>query len=117
MTENTPITVYTANCMGNAENCLYPNKIQITDDASARLAFSKDMVCARYKNYYRSVSTFEYANALPGDCDNDHSDDPSQWIYPKDVTNFFAGVTCIIHYSRHHMKPKGDKSAREVVNS
>lgn len=112
MTENTPITVYTANCMGNAKNCLYPNKIQITDDASARLAFSKDMVCAKYKNNYRSVNTFKYANALPGDCDNDHSDEPADWVTPEDIADLFADVSYVLHYSRHHMKPKGEKSAR-----
>ena len=31
MAENTPITVYTAECIGNAANCLYPNEVRITD--------------------------------------------------------------------------------------
>lgn len=52
MAENTPITVYTAECIGNAANCLYPNEVKITDELSAKLAFSTDMVCARYKNNY-----------------------------------------------------------------
>ena len=31
MAENIPITVYTAECIGNAANCLYPNEVKITD--------------------------------------------------------------------------------------
>ena len=33
MAENTPITVYTAECIGNAANCLYPNEVKISDEA------------------------------------------------------------------------------------
>ena len=100
MTTTTPITIFAANCRGNPTNCLYPNRIEITDETTAAKAFSRDIVCAEYRNNYRNNDNFLISNALPEDCDNDHSDDPSQWISPKDVTTFFAGVTCIIHYSR-----------------
>ena len=112
MVENTPITVYTAECIDNAANCLYPNEVKITDELSAKLAFSTDMVCARYKNNYRNTANFEVANALPGDCDNDHSDEPVDWVTPEDIANLFADVSYVLHFSRHHMKPKGEKSAR-----
>ena len=112
MVENTPITVYTAECIGNAANCLYPNEVKITDELSAKLAFSTDMVCARYKNNYRNTANFEVANALTGDCDNDHSDEPADWVTPEDIADLFADVPYVLHYSRHHMKPKGEKSAR-----
>ncbi len=112
MTNVTPIIVYTADCIGNAANCLYPNKIEITDEASAKLAFAKDLVCARYKNNYRSIDNFELSNALPGDCDNEHSDDSKDWVTPEDVANLFADVPHVIHYSRHHMEQKGNKGPR-----
>ena len=112
MTNVAPLTVYTANERGNAQNCMYPNRIEITDEESAVAAFSRDLVCAEYKNNYRSVQTFLWANVLPMDCDNDHSDDPAHWITAEDIDSFFPGVTYLIHYSRHHMKPKGEKSAR-----
>ncbi len=112
MGENTPITVYTAECIGNAANCLYPNEVKITDEFSAKLAFAKDMVCARYKNNYRNTANFEVANALPGDCDNDHSEIAADWITPEDIADLFADVPYVLHYSRHHMKSKGEKSAR-----
>ena len=112
MTESKPITVYTADCIGNAANCLYPDEVNITDESTAKLAFSKDMVCARYKNNYRSTANFEVANALPGDCDNDHSEIAAEWITPEDIADLFADVPYVLHYSRHHMKSKGEKSAR-----
>lgn len=112
MTENKPITVYTADCIGNAANCRYPNEVKITDEVSARRAFATDMVCARYKNNYRSTANFEVANALPGDCDNDHSEIAAEWITPEDIADLFADVPYVLHYSRHHMKSKGEKSAR-----
>lgn len=112
MNEATHITVYTANCRGNATNCLYPHRIEITDEASAIAAFFHDTVCAEYRNNYRSIDNYLWSKALPMDCDNDHSDDPARWMAPEDISAFFPGVTCIFHYSRHHRKPKGDKSAR-----
>ena len=44
MTEIKPIVVYTADCIGNAANCQYPNEVKITDEVSAKQAFSTDMV-------------------------------------------------------------------------
>jgi hypothetical protein len=35
MTNVAPLTVYTANERGNAQNCMYPNRIEITDEESA----------------------------------------------------------------------------------
>ena len=112
MTETKPIVVYTADCVGNAANCRYPNEVKITDEVSAKQAFSTDMVCARYKNHYRSTANFEVANALPGDCDNDHSEIAAEWITPEDIADLFADVPYVLHYSRHHMRIKGEKSAR-----
>lgn len=112
MTETKPIVVYTADCVGNAANCRYPNEVKITDEVSAKQAFATDMVCARYKNHYRSTANFEVANALPGDCDNDHSEIAAEWITPEDIADIFADVPYVLHYSRHHMRIKGEKSAR-----
>lgn len=112
MIETKPIVVYTADCIGNAANCRYPNEVKITDEVSAKQAFSTDMVCARYKNNYRNTANFEVANALPGDCDNDHSEIAADWVTPEDIADLFADVPYVLHYSRHHMKSKGEKSAR-----
>lgn len=106
------ITVYAANCRENPTNCLYPHRIEITDETTAAEAFSRDIVCAEYRNNYRSVENFLIANALPMDCDNDHSNDPALWITAADIETFFPDVPYLIHYSRHNMKPKGNLSSR-----
>lgn len=109
MTEIKPIVVYTADCIGNAANCRYPNEVKITDEVSAKQAFATDMVCVRYKNRYRSTANFEVANALPRGCDNDHSEIAAEWITPEDIAYLFADVPYVLHYSRHHMRIKGEK--------
>ncbi len=67
MVKNTPITVYTAECIGNASNCLYPNEVKITDEFSAKLAFAKDMVCdPGNKNNYRNTVYLRLPTPCPG---------------------------------------------------
>ncbi|MGE9964562.1 hypothetical protein ACQRAW_06880 [Fusicatenibacter saccharivorans] len=59
-----------------------------------------------------SVGNFISANALPVDCDNDHSDDPADWITPEDVAAAFPNVAFVVHYSRHHLLMKSFRSPR-----
>lgn len=46
------------------------------------------------------------------DCDNDHSDDPKDWVYPLDVVMAFPDVSLLVSYSRNNMKVKNGKAAR-----
>ena len=112
MLKDNPIIVYTAECRGSLENCTYPKRTETIGSETAAEAFRFDCVFAQYKNNYRSKENFLWSNALPMDCDNDHSDEPKDWITPEDINFFFAGVPHIIHFSRHHMKWKDDKSPR-----
>ena len=105
-------TFYTANCCGDSSNCVYPNKAHITDSASFVAAIKQDHVCAAYKNNYRSNDNFLETDVLPMDCDNDHSDDPKDWIYPLDVVMAFPDVSLLVSYSRNNMKVKNGKTAR-----
>ena len=84
-------TIYTADCVGNSGNCMYPNKMIVTNKDSFIKATKMDHVTAKYKGNYRSKDNFEFSDCIPLDCDNDHSDNP---------------------YSRHNNLPKGDKYAR-----
>lgn len=101
-------TVYTANCVGNSGNCLYPNKMSIKDKDSFSQAIKMDHVTAKYKGYYRSKDNFEESDCIPFDCDNDHSENPNDWITPLDIALSIPGAS----YSRSHNQPKGNKSAR-----
>lgn len=105
-------TVYSADCVGNSGNCLYPNKMIVTDKESFIKATKMDHVTAKYKGNYRSKDNFESSDCIPLDCDNDHSDNPNEWVTPLDIALEIPGVAFAVSYSRHHNLPKGDKSAR-----
>ena len=106
------ITVFSSNYTGNQGNCSYPNKFEITNLELLRQAVSHDYVCAEYRNNYRNSENFIGSNCLPVDCDNDHSEDPDDWVMPADVLEAFPGVALAIHYSRSHMREKNGKAAR-----
>lgn len=105
-------TLYRSNCLEVPENCTYPHKVEVTGKDSLVEAVKHDYVCAEYQGNYRSNDNFIGSDCLPVDCDNDHSDDPDEWVYPSDVATAFPGVAFAVHYSRNHMKAKGGKAAR-----
>ena len=105
-------TIYTADCVGNNGNCLYPNKMIVTDKESFITSTKMDHVTAKYKGNYRSKDNFEFSDCIPLDCDNDHSDNPNEWVTPLDIALEIPGVAFAVSYSRHHNLPKGNKSAR-----
>lgn len=105
-------TVYSSDSTGNPGNCLYPHRWDITDVDSLREAVSRDYVCAEYRNRYRCGENFLRSNCLPVDCDNDHSEDPADWIRPEDIAAAFPGIAFAVHYSRHHMREKNGRAPR-----
>ena len=105
-------TLYRSNCLEVPENCTYPHKVEVTGKDSLIEAVKHDYVCAEYQGNYRSNDNFIGSDCLPVDCDNDHSDDPDEWVYPSDVATAFPRVAFAVHYSRNHMKAKGGKAAR-----
>lgn len=105
-------TLYSADVTGNPGNCSYPHRHEVTGEESLKAALRRDYVCAAYKNDYRANDNFVGSNCLPVDCDNDHTDNPQDWIVPADVAAAFPSVSFAVHYSRHHMKPKNGKAAR-----
>lgn len=106
------MTIYDAVTVGSRSNCVYPNPVTVTDADTMRQAAAFDHVCAAYKQNYRSVDNFLKADCLPMDCDNDHSDDPDDWLTPFDVAMDFLGVGMIFVYSKSHMKQKGKRGPR-----
>ena len=106
------MTISDAVTVGSRSNCVYPNPVTVTDADTMRQAAAFDHVCAAYKQNYRSVDNFLKADCLPMDCDNDHSDDPDDWLTPFDVAMDFPGVGMIFVYSRSHMKQKGKRGPR-----
>lgn len=105
-------TIYSADVTGNPGNCSYPHKHVILDEASLKAAICHDYVCAEYLNSYRNGDNFIGSDCLPVDCDNDHSENPADWMTPDDVMQAFPGVTFAIHFSRFHNREKNGKAAR-----
>ena len=106
------INLYSANVIGNKWNCLYPNLVEVNDEKSLMAAVVHDYVCAQYRDNYRSKKNFIVSNCLPEDCDNEHSENPEDWVTPNDVARAFPNVKFFVHYSRHHNRVKDGKPAR-----
>ncbi len=105
-------TIYSSDVTGNPGNCSYPHKHVILDEDSLKAAICHDYVCAEYNNSYRNNDNFIGSDCLPVDCDNDHSEDPKDWITPDAIMQGFPGVSFAVHYSRSHNKMKNGKAAR-----
>lgn len=105
-------TIYHSNSIGNKANCLYPHKVTVTDEMSFKKAVSKDHICAKFQNDYRSEKNFISADCIQMDCDNTFSDNPVDWKLPEDVENAFPNVMFAVCYSRNHMKEKNGTKAR-----
>ena len=105
-------TLYTATTTGDAVNCRYPKKAVINDAETLKEAVRRDYVAALYSNGYRRKDGFIRSDCLAMDCDNDYSDNPTDWVTPEDVAASFPGVAFGVHYSRNHLKEKYGHSAR-----
>ena len=106
------LTICTANCTGNQKNCLYPNKCVVTSADELKEAVKVDHVCAEYENNYRSADKFIKSDVIVMDCDNDHTDNPAEWITPDTLEDLMPDVSYAIAPSRNHMLPKDGKTAR-----
>ena len=105
-------TLYASSTSGNLSNCIYPREIVVTDESSMLDAIKYDHVSAKFKNNYRSKGNFTKSDNAVLDCDNDHSDDPKDWVDVEDVASTFHDIPFVAAYSRNHMKQKGKGAPR-----
>lgn len=105
-------TLHTADVTGRQTNSLYPNRHQITNDSDLAVAARFDHVAATYKNNHRSNENFLASDCVVMDIDNDHTENPEEWITPDSLSELMAGVAFMTATSRNHMKTKGTESAR-----
>lgn len=106
------LTLFTANCAGNKANCSYPNQMHVTCAKELQKAVRADHVCAMYKDNYRSIDNFISSDCLVMDIDNDHSENPADWITAEKIEALFEDVDYALTTSRHHMISKEGKTAR-----
>lgn len=106
------LTISTSKVTGNAKNCVYPTKHKVCNKQDMVRVIQYDHVCALFQNNYRSKENFMQCDCDVFDCDNDHSDNPNDWIYPEDYEYLLEGVSYIVVPSRNNMKEKNNKTAR-----
>ena len=106
------MTLFHADVVGKAANCAYPHKVVVADTDALKCVIAHDHVCATYKNNYRNIANFQMSDVVPMDIDNDHSDNPADWITEDKMDELFGSIDYVLVPSRHHMLPKDGKSAR-----
>ena len=106
------MTLFHADVVGKAANCAYPHKVVVADTDALKCVIAHDHVCATYKNNYRNIANFQMSDVVPMDIDNDHSDNPADWITEDKVDELFGSIDYVLVPSRHHMLEKDGKSAR-----
>ena len=106
------LTLFKSDKVGDKTNCRYPTRVEVTNEQEMKDAVAFDHVCAEYTNNYRSASNFVSSNVIVMDCDNDHSEDPADWITEDKLKDLFPGVCFVAVPSRHHMVAKDGKAAR-----
>ncbi|WP_327786655.1 phage/plasmid primase, P4 family [Corynebacterium belfantii] len=97
---------------GLQTNNHYPNRHEITSSEDLAAAAAFDHVAATYKNNHRSNENFLVSDCVVMDIDNDHTENPAEWITPESLSELMAGVAFMTATSRNHMKIKGKESAR-----
>lgn len=97
------LILQTANVTADAKNCSYPNKVTVTNASELQEAVKMDHVCAKYKNNYRSIDNFLKSNVVVMDLDNDHTDDPDEWITAEKLEELLPDISYAVAPSRNHI--------------
>lgn len=106
------MTLFHADCVGSPANCSYPHKVVVDDAVKMEAVVAHDHVCATYKNDYRNVGNFIQSDVIPMDIDNDHTEDPAEWLTEEKIEELFGDVDYVLVPSRHHMLSKDGAAAR-----
>lgn len=106
------ITLWCSDSTGNEKNCIYPYEKVCGNADELKEAVKRDHVAAEYKNFRRGNANFLSSTVAVMDCDNDHSENPADWITVEAMKKELSDVKFAIIPSRHHMKAKDGKAAR-----
>jgi putative DNA primase/helicase len=105
-------TLFTASCTGMESNCRYPQKREIQTAQDLKVAAQFDHVCAAYKNSYRSRDNFLWSDVAVMDCDNNHTENPGEWVTGEKLLAMLSGVAVAVVPSRNNGKAKEGRKAR-----
>ena len=106
------LILQTANVICDEKNCLYPHRVEVSSAEELQEAVKVDHVCAEYANDYRSRENFRRSNVVVMDCDNDHTENPEEWITPEKLAEMLPDIAYAIAFSRNHMKVKHARKPR-----
>ena len=104
--------IYKATTAGNNKNIYYPTEVTVTSTDIMNEVVRFDHVGAKFKDSVRKNENFLASNVIIMDCDNDHSENPDDWITPEKLHEKMPDVTFIAVSSKSNMKLKGNFSAR-----
>lgn len=90
----------------------YPIKREIDTSNQLKDAVQFDHVAAEFENDTRSNANFIKSDVLVMDIDNDHSDNPNDWVTEDLLKELFADYSFALATSRNHMVAKNNKVAR-----
>lgn len=107
-----PFTLYATDMAGKQTNSHYPNRHEITSRPDLEMTVRFDHVAATYKGNHRSSANFLVSDCVVMDIDNDHTENPDEWVTPESLGEVMAGVEFMTATSRNHMRLKGGESAR-----
>nr|DAL16499.1 MAG TPA_asm: dsDNA helicase [Caudoviricetes sp.] len=93
-------------------NCRYPQKREIQTAQDLKVAAQFDHVCAAYKNSYRSRDNFLWSDVAVMDCDNNHTENPGEWVTGEKLLAMLSGVAVAVVPSRNNGKAKEGRKAR-----
>lgn len=108
----TTFTLFTATTSGLASNTHYPNQAIITDAADLEAAARFEHVAAEYQGNQRSTHGFVTSDCLVMDIDNDHTENPDEWVTPQGLADLLADVEFMTATSRNHNTSKHGTPAR-----
>ena len=91
---------------------VYPNQVIITDEISLQTVAQFDHVTGLFLNNTRSNANFIKSDVLVMDIDNDHSENPDEWMTVERLKEIFADYNFALVTSRSHMQAKAGKAPR-----
>lgn len=97
--------LYRANTRENEKNTEYPHEEEITNLDHFKRVLQYDNMPSKMKNNHRSVGNFLECNCIAWDIDNDHSDDPGEWVTKGDIEESYPFIFYMVQ-SRNYMKEK-----------
>lgn len=105
-------TICTSIYKGNAKNKFYPNKVEIDNPFDFEEVVSYDHTCAVFKKSQRNIDNFISSNVVVMDCDNDHTNNASEWVTIELLEAYFPDINYVVVPSKSNNRPKGELSPR-----